>query len=79
MLGTIQAHDIENFILNKNRYYDIAEGRQILVKHHPLDNKKFVTEKPKKYKEIDVFRDFYDRTCSRGYRYNDTKKVCEPF
>ena len=79
MLGTLQAHDIENFILNKNRYYDIAEGRQILVKHHPLDNKKFETEKPKKYKEIDVFRDFYDRTCSRGYRYNDAKKVCEPY
>lgn len=79
MFGTLKAHDIENFIINKNRYYDIAEGRQILVKHHPLDNKKFETEKPKKYKEIDVFRDFYERKCARGFRYNREKQVCEPY
>ena len=79
MFGTLKAHDIENFIINKNRYYDIAEGRQILVKHHALDNKKFETEKPKKYKEIDVFRDFYERKCARGFRYNREKQVCEPY
>ena len=78
MFGTLKAHDIENFIINKDRYYDIVEGRTHLVKHHPLDNK-YETKKPNKYKNLDVYRDFYDRRCPKGFRYNDKTNACEPF
>ena len=79
MLGTIQAHDLTNFVLNKDRYSDILSGRLRLGRHHPLDYKKLQVEKPAKYKNPDAFRDFYDRKCDRGYRYNGAKNVCEPY
>ena len=78
ILGTVKAHDIDNFIINKDRYYDIVDGKTQLVKHHPLDNK-YETKKPDKYKELDVHRDFYDRRCPKGFRYNDKTNSCERF
>jgi hypothetical protein len=78
MLNTLKAHDIDNFIINKDRYYDIVDGKTHLVKHHPLDNK-YETKKPDKYKELDVHRDFYDRRCPKGFRYNDKTNSCERF
>jgi len=79
MFGTIQAHDLTNFILNKDRYDNIMSGKLTLQKHHPLDYSKLETEKPKKYKNPDAFRDFYERKCPRGYRYNSDKKACERY
>ena len=79
MLGTIQAHDLTNFILNKDRYDNILSGKLKLGKHHPLDYSKLETIPPKKYKNPDAFRDFYERKCPRGFRYNNDKKVCERF
>jgi len=79
ILGTLKAHDLENFILDKNRYYDIVSGRKHLVKHHPLDFTKLKAKLPRKYKNPDAFRDFYERKCPRGFRYNKTAKACEKY
>ena len=79
IFGTIHAHDLTNFILNKDRYNDILDGKLRLGKHHPLDYKKLETTPPKKYKNPDVFRDFYQRKCPRGFRYNNDKKACERY
>jgi hypothetical protein len=79
MFGTIQAHDLTNFILNKDRYDNIMSGKLTLQKHHPLDYSKLVTTPPKKYKNPDAFMDFYERKCPRGFRYNSDKKACEKY
>ena len=79
MFGSIQAHDLTNFILNKDRYDNIMSGKLTLQKHHPLDYSKLVTMPPKKYKNPDAFMDFYERKCPRGFRYNSDKKACEKY
>ena len=79
MFGSIQAHDLTNFILNKDRYNDIVDGKLRLIKHHPLDYKKLELKAPQKHKNPDAFRDFYERKCPKGFRYNSNKKVCERF
>ena len=79
LFGTLKAHDLTNFIINKDRYDDILTGRKTLVRRHPLDYKNIDMISPKKYRNPDAYNDFYDRKCPSGSRYNPRTDKCERF
>lgn len=61
IFGSIQAHDLTNFVSDKSRYNQLLTGEAPLIKHNPF------YEPPKRKREAVakyvINRDFYDDEC----------------
>ena len=68
VFGSIQAHDLTNFVSDKPRYKQLLTGKADLVRHNPFYEDPKRAGAASKY-QVDAVGDFYEDKCvSRGGR-----------